>query len=127
MQTANENTIDVLSRGMLGGLAGRPSEVVMWPGTERERLLIERVSGFGPLSPGDVISVRTGGGGGWGDPFERHPERVLADVRDELLDRESAEAIYGVAISQDTTGTLSVDSSRTEQLRRDKSVERTHQ
>jgi N-methylhydantoinase B len=120
MQTANENTIDVLSRGMLGGLAGRPSEVVMWPGTERERLLVERVSGFGPLSPGDVISVRTGGGGGWGDPFARDPERVLADVRDELLDPEGAEAIYGVAIALDATGTPSVDASQTRQLRREK-------
>jgi N-methylhydantoinase B len=117
MQTANENTIDVLCRGMRGGQPGKPSEVVMWPGTDRERLLIERVSGFGPLAPGDVISVRTGGGGGWGDPRERDPQKVLADVRDGLLDRNAAEAIYGVAIMTRPDEELVIDETATRRLR----------
>jgi N-methylhydantoinase B len=118
MQTANENTIDVLARGMRGGQPGKPSEVVMWPETPRELLLVERVSGFGPLSPGDVISVRTGGGGGWGDPRERNPDLVLADVRDEIIDGAVAETIYGVAITTDSKGLLTVDIPRTQRLRR---------
>ncbi len=117
MQTANENTKDVLSRGMNGGGPGLPSQVVIWPGEARERLLVERVSGFGPLAPGDVISVRTGGGGGWGDPYDRDPARVLADVRDELLSRETAEASYGVAIEDGPDHTLALDEKRTAQLR----------
>jgi N-methylhydantoinase B len=117
MQTANENTIDVLSRGMRGGEPGQPSEVVMWPETPREQWLVERVSGFGPLSPGDVISVRTGGGGGWGRPHDRDPERVLADVRDGLIDRDTAASVYGVALRIDDDGTMSVDAGRTRALR----------
>jgi N-methylhydantoinase B len=117
MQTANENTVDVLSRGMRGGEPGKPSEVVMWPDTLREQRLVERVSGFGPLSPGDVISVRTGGGGGWGRPHDRDPQRVLVDLRDGLVDRDTAEAVYGVAIRIDGDGTMSLDAARTRALR----------
>ena len=32
------------------------------------------------LRRGDVVRIETGGGGGWGHPFDREPERVLADV-----------------------------------------------
>jgi N-methylhydantoinase B len=117
MQTANENTIDVLARGMRGGEPGKRSEVVMWPDTSREQRLVERVSGFGPLSPGDVISVRTGGGGGWGRPHDRDPQQVLADVRDGLVDRDTAVSVYGVAIRTDADGTISVDAARTRTLR----------
>jgi N-methylhydantoinase B len=117
MQTGNENTIDVLSRGLRGGGCGKPNQVVVWPDTTREQLLVERVSGFGPFTPGDVVSVRTGGGGGWGSPHHRDPERVLADVRDELLSREEAEAIYGVVVTTDGSGLLSIDAERTRRLR----------
>jgi N-methylhydantoinase B len=38
------------------------------------------------------------GGGGWGDPLERDPELVLADVREQLLDPAAAEELYGVVV-----------------------------
>ena len=34
---------------------------------------------------GDVVRWVLPGGGGWGDPLERDPERVLRDVRNELV------------------------------------------
>src|SRR4051812_49873825 len=37
----------------------------------------------------DVI-VRTGGGGGWGDPLERDPESVRWDVLEELVSFDAA-------------------------------------
>jgi N-methylhydantoinase B len=43
--------------------------------------------------------METGGGGGWGDPFERDPEAVLRDFADGFVSRERAAARYGVAIS----------------------------
>jgi len=49
-------------------------------------------------------SVRVGvstGGGGYGPPHERDVERVRQDVRDELISREVAEAIFGVVMSAD--------------------------
>ena len=51
------------------------------------------------LVPGDVISVRTCGGGGYGAPEERDPERVLRDVLQGKVSAERARAIYKVAIA----------------------------
>lgn len=53
------------------------------------------------MAQGDVISIVTGGGGGYGDPLERPAEDVHADVIDGYLTAERAEAEYGVVIGGD--------------------------
>jgi N-methylhydantoinase B len=50
------------------------------------------------LEAGDVISVRTCGGGGYGPPEERDPELVRRDVREGKISPERARDVYGVAI-----------------------------
>ena len=50
------------------------------------------------LPQGASISVYTPGGGGYGHPYEREPERVLEDVKDGLISRQQALAAYGVVI-----------------------------
>ena len=50
------------------------------------------------LVPGDVISIRTCGGGGYGPPEEREPERVLCDVLQGKISIERARDIYRVAV-----------------------------
>jgi N-methylhydantoinase B len=50
------------------------------------------------LEPGDVISVRTCGGGGFGPPAERDPEAVLRDVLEEKVSAERARDLYRVEI-----------------------------
>ncbi len=67
-----------------------------------------------PLAPGDAFVMRTGGGGGWGDPFARDPELVLRDVRVGLLSIDEARDRYGVAID---AGALTVDAEETARLR----------
>lgn len=60
------------------------------------------------------------GGGGWGDPLEREPERVLRDVRDEYVSIEGAARDYGVVISGDPARDpegLILDQEATERLR----------
>jgi N-methylhydantoinase B len=52
------------------------------------------------LGRNDVISIRTGGGGGWGDPLERDVALVLDDIRSGLMTKERAEAIYGVVLAE---------------------------
>jgi N-methylhydantoinase B len=47
-----------------------------------------------PLRRGDVVCLRTPGGGGFGPPSERDPSAVLADVRDSYLTAETARAFY---------------------------------
>ena len=68
------------------------------------------------LQPGDVISYRTSGGGGFEDPLLRDPERVLSDVADGKVSVERASRVYGVVFSQDGAG-YSIDQAATEKLR----------
>jgi N-methylhydantoinase B len=113
MQTVTENTHDPLGKGLAGGSTGGVGEIVVWPGTDKEVRLAERVTYFGPLDAGDVVSVRSPGGGGYGPPTDRDPNRVASDVRDELLTREAARSIYCVALTDD----LAVDEQETRRLR----------
>ena len=65
------------------------------------------------LDAGDVIEVSTPGGGGFGDPFRRAPDRVARDVARGYYTRAQAVNWYGVALSEDG----SVDAAGTARLR----------
>jgi N-methylhydantoinase B len=54
------------------------------------------------LKRGDVLRIETGGGGGYGHPFDRPPESVLDDVLGGFVTQDAARAEYGVAIDGDT-------------------------
>jgi N-methylhydantoinase B len=47
------------------------------------------------------IEILSPGGGGWGNPLDRPPDQVLADVRDDVVSRTAAREIYGVAVTED--------------------------
>jgi N-methylhydantoinase B len=82
--------------GSRGGGAGKPSSFLLNPGTERERNLGN--TDVVTVRPGDVVRISSAGAGGWGDPREREPERVLQDVRRGFVSIEAARDEYGVAI-----------------------------
>jgi N-methylhydantoinase B len=65
-----------------------------------------------PLSAGDLVTVLTPGGGGFGDALDREPSRVLADVLDGRVSMESAAARYGVVVRD-----AAVDGAATQSLR----------
>jgi N-methylhydantoinase B len=67
----------------------------------------------GEFGPGDVISYLAAGGGGYGDPFTREPERVRDDVVDGYVSRTAAERDYGVVL----TDALEIDAAATQRLR----------
>lgn len=48
------------------------------------------------VQPGDVVSMRAGGGGGAGDPRERDDDEVRADVRAGRVSAAAAAKVYGV-------------------------------
>ena len=100
--------------GFFGGRPGsRNSITLAYPdGTRRSAKSKEIIRG---IPAGTVFNQKAGGGGGYGDPFERPAERVLAEVRDGLLSIEAARADYGVAIDQ---ATLALDRERTAGLRK---------
>jgi len=85
--------------GVAGGTAGATGSVMLNPGTAAEKPLpkIDVLA----LEPGDVLSVRTPGGGGHGDRFTRPPSHVLADVLSGLVSRERARDAYGVVLDGD--------------------------
>ena len=81
--------------GAFGGEAGRPAEYVLIRNGEERRLGAKVTI---DVEPGDVISYRTCGGGGYGPPGERDPELVLRDVREGKVSIERARAVYGVVV-----------------------------
>jgi N-methylhydantoinase B len=66
-----------------------------------------------PVPVASEVIVRTGGGGGWGDPLERDPALVRADVLEELVSREAAQEQYGVVLDRE----LMLDAGATQKLR----------
>ena len=100
------------SFGVAGGRAGAGGEVILTlaDGTriQAPKYGVERhgVGTYRALSPG---------GGGYGDPKTRDPERVLRDVRDGIVSADSAENDYAVAIAADGR---SIDRARTDRLRK---------
>ena len=85
--------------GMAGGMAGGVGRVVVNPGTNHERLL-QPLSDGNMLKRGDVLRIETGGGGGYGHPFDRPPESVLDDVLGGFV-TAARRRLYGVAIDDD--------------------------
>ncbi len=57
--------------------------------------------------------VRTGGGGGWGNPLDRDPQLVREDVLEQFISRAAAREHYGVVLSDD----LSLDAKGTQERR----------
>lgn len=77
------------------GLPGESNHVILNPGTGRE---VRQGGSYNRLDEGEVLVNNTGGGGGYGDPFDRAPERVAADVRNGFVGVESAARDYGVVV-----------------------------
>ena len=82
--------------GIAGGRAGASGEVVLHRPGQAPRSMIKE---WGiDLVPGDYVEVKTGGGGGYGDPRTRDVQRVAEDVLRGYVSRDSARDIYGVAL-----------------------------
>ena len=83
--------------GVRGGRAGRPFQVTIDPGGPRERE-VDTLADAEPVAAGEVIRIRTTGGGGWGDPLDRPYAEVLRDVRWGKVSATGARADYGVVL-----------------------------
>ena len=71
--------------------------------------------------PNTIFRYLTNGGGGFGNPLEREPERVKVDVRDGYVTIEGATRDYGVVVKGDPDTDpegLEVDVQATEELRK---------
>jgi N-methylhydantoinase B len=83
--------------GLQGGLPGRGSDVSIVRADGKVEAC--RAKFLTTVSSGDVLRVRLAGGGGHGNPFERDPQAVLADVLEDKMSIEHARDAYGVVIA----------------------------
>ncbi|HKJ54736.1 MAG TPA: hydantoinase B/oxoprolinase family protein, partial [Nitriliruptoraceae bacterium] len=86
--------------GVKGGKAGRPFQVTIDPGGPRERK-VDALADDEPVRAGEVIRIRTTGGGGWGDPLERDAAAVARDVWWDKVSVAGARDDYGVVFDED--------------------------
>jgi N-methylhydantoinase B len=101
--------------GLAGGFWGYPQRVgLRRQGEEeiRDFRIPAKETGF-PVRKGDLLILKLAGGGGYGDPIERDPEKVREDVIEDYVSREQAYEYYGVVLRND----LSIDLQQTESLR----------
>ena len=80
-------------QGRRGGLAALTSECIVNPGKDNERKL--EAYGTAVLNKGDIIELRSAGGGGYGDPRTRDRALVGEDIRNGLLSVSRAAELYG--------------------------------
>ena len=97
--------------GLFGGRSGRLARTVINPGP-RERVVHGKEST--DFAHGDVISFEQSGAGGYGDPLERDPARVLEDVLDGYVSVGHAREAYGVVVDPVT---LTLDAAGTREAR----------
>jgi N-methylhydantoinase B len=81
-----------------GGREGAPSSHLFLPVGGAERALPTMPMQSFLARAGDVFLLIGAGGGGFGDPLERDPARVLEDVREGKVTLAAAEQEYGVVI-----------------------------
>lgn len=95
-------------RGVAGGLAGTSGETWMIEDAAQPARLpnVAQVR----LAPGQRVRGRDSSGGGYGDPLDREPERVLLDVLEGWETRQKANEVYGVIFTGEIENeTLAVD------------------
>jgi N-methylhydantoinase B len=77
---------------------GLPADVADVPGARIVRPVNSSHNDFPP----DAVEYHNWqGGGGFGDPLDRDPELVLADVRNEAVSEGAAATVYGVVFGPD--------------------------
>lgn len=65
--------------GINGGHDGKPHDYRLLTGSDEQELATKQ---FGlEIEPGSVFRIRSGGGGGWGDPARRTPEARARDAQ----------------------------------------------
>jgi N-methylhydantoinase B len=97
--------------GIAGGTPGSPGGNLLKRAGEKK---FEWITGANiPVPPNSEGIVRTGGGGGWGDPLERPAALVAEDAAEGLISCKAARELYGVVLR----GNMSVDQTATRRLR----------
>ncbi|MEP6666910.1 MAG: hydantoinase B/oxoprolinase family protein, partial [Nocardioidaceae bacterium] len=101
--------------GVKGGKAGRSFEVTVDLGGSEERV-VDALADAEFVAAGQVIRIRTTGGGGWGDPLDRPYDDVARDVAWGKVSVDGARDDYGVVLTR-ATPDIQVDESASQRRR----------
>jgi len=99
--------------GLMGGKPGGPSDSWLVHQGEERKPLPSKVTT--QVKPGTRVVLKTAGGGGFGDSFERRPEDVSRDVKEGFISLARAKSEYRVVIHPESG---EVDEDATQLLRR---------
>ncbi|WP_420103345.1 hydantoinase B/oxoprolinase family protein [Bosea sp. (in: a-proteobacteria)] len=80
--------------GIKGGAEGSLSRTTVTHPDGSKASLRSKVSGV-PLKRGDIVTIETSGGGGYGDPGARDPQRLARDLAEGLVTPQAATSLYG--------------------------------
>jgi len=86
--------------GVEGGLPSMPHGLTIKRAGEEKETWLGSVFSDYPVFTGDQFARPTAGGGGFGDPLARDPEKVLVDVIDDYVSIRRAALDYGVVIKE---------------------------
>jgi N-methylhydantoinase B len=86
--------------GVLGGGLGAPSRHALRRADGTRETLPHKATNL-TIAAGDTMVLETAGGGGWGPPSGRDPQRVLDDLRDGKVSAGAARSVYGVVLTAD--------------------------
>lgn len=96
MMTTIERT-KVPSWGQAGGLSGQPNAVILsYP--DGRSVSTTKITGV-QLPEQSVVTIRAGGGGGYGEPADREVDAVHCDLEAGLITEERARALYPQAFA----------------------------
>jgi N-methylhydantoinase B len=87
------------AEGARGGGAGSRAEA--WKRLRSGEIVEAPAHGLVTLEPGEAMISKSCGGGGYGSPLQRDPQRVLGDVRERRITPLRAREVYGVAVVDD--------------------------
>ncbi|MEJ2164082.1 MAG: hydantoinase B/oxoprolinase family protein [Desulfobacterales bacterium] len=110
--TLGSDRLKIPPWGLQGGKSGGTVGSFIEKSGGKKEMLPSKVTRA--VAPGDRIVLRTAGGGGYGNPKQRDPQKVARDVREGFIDIQRARAQYGVVID---THSGEVDLAATEILR----------
>lgn len=102
--------------GIFGGNEGKVGAFHLTPAGSNKLIELPSELPYQRRKKGDIYSLIGPCGGGYGDPLERDPLKVLDDVLDEIITNEHAQSLYGVVINGET---LNIDEHATKLLRRE--------
>lgn len=107
--------------GVEGGLPSMPHGLTIKRAGEEKETWLGSVFSDYPVYSGDQFARPTAGGGGFGDPLERDPQKVLVDVIDDYVSIRRAALDYGVVIKEVDADLCEyeIDTAATEALRAD--------